>query len=116
MNMVAEKLCFDNINDNTIIYLKLIENDKIIARSSDCPNLLKKLPWNKLSTFNNRISWTRRFPISTTKPVKRLELYFDYTHNYLFDDNGIDLFPDDPQIIHINNFDELDVENYDIDI
>lgn len=111
VNMVAEKLCFDNINDNTIIYLKLIENDKIIARSSDWPQPLKKLPWNKLST-NLTIEYLGQgdFQISTTKPVKRLELYFDYTHNYLFDDNGIDLFPDDPQIIHINNFDELDVE------
>ena len=108
VNMVAEKLCFDNLNDNSIIYLKLIQNGRTIAQSSDWPQPLKKLSWNQMAT-NITLEYLGEgnFQVSTTKPVKGLELYFDSIDNYLFDDNGIDLFPNDPQIIHVNGFDNL---------
>ncbi|KAI5963489.1 mndB [Candida pseudojiufengensis] len=114
-NHVFEKFNFKN---DTIVSLRLITSkDEVVARSSNWPNYLKNLNWLVL-TNNLNLTYqylkNGKFKISTNKPLKKLQLYFeDHNKNeidYIFNDNGIDLFPNDDQIIQVFNFNENDLK------
>ncbi|EMG48589.1 hypothetical protein G210_0809, partial [Candida maltosa Xu316] len=111
VNTILEDQKLPQLHEHTILSLKLVKGDDIIARSSDWPQPLKKLSW---SNFNSSVNLTYvgngMVELSTTKPIKGLEIYFKHT-NYLLNDNAIDLFPNDTQIIHIENFNETDLRN-----
>ncbi|CAI5755552.1 unnamed protein product [Candida verbasci] len=93
-------------HENLIIQLRTFNASKLVARSSDWP-LSKYINIDP----NLCIDYLHdgKFKLSTNKPVKGLELYFD--NDYLFSDNGIDLFPNDPQIIQVYNFNQSDIKN-----
>lgn len=100
---------YHQLYDKTIVYIKLFKNNQIIARSSDWPQPLKHLPWKKHSAvISIEHLGNGEFEITTSKPIKGFELYFQEC-NYLFNDNGKDIFPKDPQIIKVINFNKSDL-------
>lgn len=48
--------------------------------------------------------------MSTNKPIKALQLYFESARRYRFSDNGIDLFPGDPQVIQVIDLQEEEID------
>ncbi|KAI5950835.1 mndB [Candida jiufengensis] len=106
------------IKNDTIMSLNLISSKgEVIARSSNWPNYLKDLEWSKLTKdlkITHKYMSNNQIKLSTNKPVKKLQIYFDSNHgeeiNYIFSDNGIDLFPNDDQVITIFEFNETDLK------
>ncbi|WLF76400.1 hypothetical protein PVL30_000102 [Lodderomyces elongisporus] len=110
--------------DNKILCLRLIDNHgEVIARSSDWPQPLKLLKFTKLGKgleisilevsqdegSRNGENCQVDIQLTTNKPVKGLELYIEGHNQCICDENGIDLFPNDPQIVSINGLCEEDV-------
>lgn len=113
VNAIMTGAIFDHLKKTTIVNIKLSKDSEIIARSSDWPQPLKTLNWGKLTSklhIEVEHIGNGKFVLSSNKPVKGLQLYFDDTDcNYRFSDNGIDLFPGDPQVIQVIHLLEEDV-------
>ncbi|KAI5948745.1 mndB [Candida theae] len=114
VNAILTGATFVHLKVDTIVYLRLLKEDVTLARSSDWPQPLKNLNWEKLTSdlqIELRYLGLGEYRASTNKPVKGLQLYFDTVEtDYTFSDNGIDLFPGDPQILEVVNLQEEDVE------
>ncbi|KAI5960697.1 mndB [Candida margitis] len=107
VNTIFASATFDQLHRETIVYLRLSKDNVTVARSSDWPQPLKRLNWSKLTSklqITTQYIGSGELQVSTNKPVKGLQLYFDNARTYRFSDNGIDLFPGDPQIIQVSDF------------
>ncbi|RCK62291.1 Beta-mannosidase B [Candida viswanathii] len=109
VNTIVRDRKYPDLKDTSIVYLKLIKDNEVVSRSSDWPQPLRNLPWSKHSA---NISLDHlgedTFEISTTTPVKGLELYVP-GRTYVFSDNAIDVFPGDPQQVRIIGLSEADI-------
>ncbi|CCG20510.1 late-stage biofilm-induced gene in C. albicans [Candida orthopsilosis Co 90-125] len=113
VNTIMSGATFDQLKKNTIVYLKLSKDNIMVARSSDWPQPLKKLNWEKLTSnlqIDIEYQGSGQFQLSTNKPVKALQLYFESARRYRFSDNGIDLFPGDPQVIQVIDLQEEEID------
>lgn len=116
VNTLMKGAKFDHLKNNTIVYLKLSKDGGVtIARSSDWPQPLKSIGWQRLCSnlqIDTKYQGLGELLISTNKPVKGLQLYFDSAddNSQWFSDNGIDLFPNDPQVIKVTGLQEEDID------
>ncbi|KAK6202470.1 family 2 glycoside hydrolase [Scheffersomyces amazonensis] len=109
------KLADTYITEDIIIHIILRDRDgNIIGRTSDWPRPMKYINWQnwykdlKLDTI---LIEPGKIKISTNKPVKCLELYFEDDLTYEYSDNGFDIFPNDDQIIEVKGVDEESLVN-----
>ncbi|KAK6460556.1 family 2 glycoside hydrolase [Scheffersomyces coipomensis] len=113
---LLDKLIDINLKNDTIIQI-LLKNNKgeIIGRTNDWCKPIKYLVWNdwyKDLDLNYELVVDGKIKLTTNKPIKCLEIYFENNSNeaianvYEFSDNGFDLFPNDERIIEIKGLNE----------
>lgn len=86
--------------EHTVLYGRLYKNDKVIARVGDWPQPLKYLNFPEIDISIKQQE--NGVMLSTNVPVKGIELYTeDDDTDIYFEDNGFDLFPNDPYYVPI---------------
>jgi beta-mannosidase len=102
-----------NSDTHHVVYCRLVDEEGVvIARAGDWPQPLKYLKFpnrNVKATVEDG-----RIILSSDKPVKGVEVIVKEKDLFL-EDNGVDLFPGDDQIINVRgllNSDEIEIRHY----